>query len=64
MSEQQPKTETLKAAKKSEKNKEEKVKQLIKWVYQIKDEFTRGKSLEELSHKRNKGGCTPLYVWK
>ena len=63
MSEQQPKTETVNTAEKSEKDKEEEVKQIIKWVDQIKDESTREKALEELSHKRESLSDLALYIW-
>jgi CCR4-NOT transcription complex subunit 9 len=48
---------------KSEKDKEEEVKQIIKWVDQIKDESTREKALEELSHKRESLSDLALYIW-
>jgi CCR4-NOT transcription complex subunit 9 len=48
---------------KREKDKEEEVKQIIKRVYQIKDESTREKALEELSHKRESLSDLALYIW-
>ena len=63
MSEQQPKIEAANNAEKTEKDKEEEVKQIIKWVDQIKDESTREKALEELSHKRESLSDLALYIW-
>ena len=48
---------------KNEKDKEEEIKQIIKWVDQIKDESTREKALEELSHKRESLSDLALYIW-
>ena len=48
---------------KTEKDKDEEVKQIIKWVDQIKDESTREKALEELSHKRESLSDLALYIW-
>ena len=62
MSEQQ-KPEVVTPPEKSEKDKEEEVKQIIKWVDQIKDESTREKALEELSHKRESLSDLALYIW-
>ena len=62
MSEQQ-KPETLNPTEKVEKEKEEEVKQIINWVDQIKDESTREKALEELSHKRESLSDLALYIW-
>ena len=53
MSEQQPKTEILNTAKKSEKDKEEEVKQIIKWVNHIKAESTREKLQKNYHIKGN-----------
>ena len=63
MSEQQPKADNVNNPEKSEKDKEEEVKQIIKWVDQIKDESTREKALEELSHKRESLSDLALYIW-
>ncbi len=63
MSEQQPKADNVNNQEKSEKDKEEEVKQIIKWVDQIKDESTREKALEELSHKRESLSDLALYIW-
>ena len=63
MSEQQPKADNGNNQEKSEKDKEEEVKQIIKWVDQIKDESTREKALEELSHKRESLSDLALYIW-
>ena len=46
-----------------EKEKEEEMKQIIEWVDQIKDENTREKALEELSHKRESLSDLALYIW-
>ena len=46
-----------------EKEKEEERKQIIEWVDQIKDENTREKALEELSHKRESLSDLALYIW-
>ena len=62
MSEQQ-KPEMVDPPEKNEKDKEEEVKQIIKWVDQIKDESTREKALEELSHKRESLSDLALYIW-
>ena len=62
MSEQQ-KPEVVTPPEKSEKDKEEEVKHIIKWVDQIKDESTREKALEELSHKRESLSDLALYIW-
>ena len=62
MSEQQ-KPEMIDPPEKNEKDKEEEVKQIIKWVDQIKDESTREKALEELSHKRESLSDLALYIW-
>ena len=50
-------------AEKVDKDKDEEVKQIIKWVDQIKDETTREKALEELSHKRESLSDLALYIW-
>ena len=63
MSEQQPKADNVNNQEKSEKDKDEEVKQIIKWVDQIKDESTREKALEELSHKRESLSDLALYIW-
>ena len=63
MTEQQPKADNVNNQEKSEKDKEEEVKQIIKWVDQIKDESTREKALEELSHKRESLSDLALYIW-
>ena len=60
---EQPKLEMVTPPEKSEKDKEEEVKQIIKWVDQIKDETTREKALEELSHKRESLSDLALYIW-
>ena len=60
---EQPKPEMVNPPEKSEKDKEEEVKQIIKWVDQIKDESTREKALEELSHKRESLSDLALYIW-
>ena len=46
-----------------ENEKEEEMKQIIEWVDQIKDESTREKALEELSHKRESLSDLALYIW-
>ena len=46
-----------------EKEKEEEMKQIIERVDQIKDENTREKALEELSHKRESLSDLALYIW-
>jgi len=60
---QPPKIEKPATTEKTEKEKEEEVKQIIKWVEQIKDESTREKALEELSHKRESLSDLALYIW-
>jgi CCR4-NOT transcription complex subunit 9 len=60
---EQPKPEMANVPEKTEKDKEEEVKQIIKWVDQIKDESTREKALEELSHKRESLSDLALYIW-
>ena len=60
---EQPKPEMVAPSEKTEKDKEEEVKQIIKWVDQIKDESTREKALEELSHKRESLSDLALYIW-
>ena len=60
---EQPKSEMVSPPEKTEKDKEEEVKQIIKWVDQIKDETTREKALEELSHKRESLSDLALYIW-
>ena len=60
---EQPKPEMTNVPEKTEKDKEEEVKQIIKWVDQIKDESTREKALEELSHKRESLSDLALYIW-
>ena len=55
--------ENQETAKDKEKEKEEEIKQIIKWVEQIKDESTREKALEELSHKRESLSDLALYIW-
>ena len=62
MSEQQ-KPEVINTPEKTEKDKDEEVKKIIKWVDQIKDESTREKALEELSHKRESLSDLALYIW-
>ena len=60
------KLETPKTQEKQEKNKEkekEEIKQITEWVDQIKDENTREKALEELSHKRESLSDLALYIW-
>ena len=60
------KLETPKTQEKQEKNKEkekEEIKQINGWVDQIKDENTREKTLEELSHKRESLSDLTLYIW-
>ena len=47
----------------TDKEKEDEVKQIVKWVDQIKDESTREKALEELSHKRESLSDLALYIW-
>ena len=46
-----------------DKDKDEEVKQIVKWVEQIRDESTREKALEELSHKRESLTDLALYIW-
>ena len=58
---EQPKTEIPNIQEKTDKDEE--VKQIIKWVDQIKDESTREKALEELSHKRESLSDLALYIW-
>ena len=60
---QQQKPEMVITPEKKEKDKEEEVNQIIKWVDQIKDENTREKALEELSHKRESLSDLALYIW-
>ena len=60
---EQPKAEIPNIQEKTEKDKDEEVKQIIKWVDQIKDESTREKALEELSHKRESLSDLALYIW-
>ena len=60
---QQQKPEKVNTPEKTEKDKEEEVNQIIKWVDQIKDESTREKALEELSHKRESLSDLALYIW-
>ena len=62
MTEQQ-KPEAQNPQEKIEKNKDEEVNQIVKWVDQIKDESTREKALEELSHKRESLSDLALYIW-
>ena len=62
MAEQQ-KPEAQNPQEKTEKEKEEEVNQIVKWVDQIKDESTREKALEELSHKRESLSDLALYIW-
>ena len=58
------KLEIPKTQEKQEKNKEkEEIKQITEWVDQIKDENTREKALEELSHKRESLSDLTLYIW-
>ena len=60
------KLEIPKTQEKQEKNKEkekEEIKQITEWVDQIKDENTREKALEELSHKRESLSDLALYIW-
>ena len=59
------KLEIPKTKEKQEKNKEkekEKIKQITELVDQIKDEKTREKALEELSHKRESSSDLILYI--
>ena len=58
-----PKPPHEKDEKAIEKEKEEEMKQIIEWVDQIKDENTREKALEELSHKRESLSDLALYIW-
>ena len=58
-----PKPQQEKQEKSKEKEKEEEMKQIIEWVDQIKDENTREKALEELSHKRESLSDLALYIW-
>ena len=58
-----PKPQHEKDEKTIEKEKEEEMKQIIEWVDQIKDENTREKALEELSHKRESLSDLALYIW-
>ena len=60
---EQPKAEIPNIQEKTDKDKDEEVKQIIKWVDQIKDESTREKALEELSHKRESLSDLALYIW-
>ena len=60
---EQTKPEMANVQEKTEKDKDEEVKQIIKWVDQIKDESTREKALEELSHKRESLSDLALYIW-
>ena len=60
---EQPKPEIPNIQEKTEKDKDEELKQIIKWVDQIKDESTREKALEELSHKRESLSDLALYIW-
>ena len=62
MTEQQ-KQEVQNPQEKTEKDKDEEVSQIVKWVDQIKDESTREKALEELSHKRESLSDLALYIW-
>ena len=62
MTEQQ-KSEAQNPQEKKEKDKNEEVNQIVKWVDQIKDESTREKALEELSHKRESLSDLALYIW-
>ena len=62
MTEQQ-KPEAQNPQEKIEKDKNEEVNQIVKWVDQIKDESTREKALEELSHKRESLSNLALYIW-
>ena len=62
MAEQQ-KPEAQNPQEKTEKDKVEEVNQIVKWVDQIKDESTREKALEELSHKRESLSDLALYIW-
>ena len=55
--------EKQETAKDKELAKEEEIKQIILWVEQIKDESTREKALEELSHKRESLSDLALYIW-
>lgn len=48
---------------KPKKASEAEVEQIIKWVDQIKDEKTRERALEELSHKRESLTDLALYIW-
>ena len=58
-----PKPPHEKDEKAIEKEKEEEMKQINEWVDQIKDENTREKALEELSHKRESLSDLALYIW-
>ena len=62
MAEQQ-RPEAQNPQEKTEKDKVEEVNQIVKWVDQIKDESTREKALEELSHKRESLSDLALYIW-
>ena len=62
MTEQQ-KVENATPPEKTQKDKDEEVKQIVKWVEQIRDESTREKALEELSHKRESLTDLALYIW-
>ncbi len=62
MTEQQ-KVENAAPPEKTQKDKDEEVKQIVKWVEQIRDESTREKALEELSHKRESLTDLALYIW-
>ena len=55
--------EKQETAKDKELAKEEEIKQIILWVEQIKDESTREKALEELSHKRESLSDLAIYIW-
>ena len=48
---------------KAKEKENEEIKQITEWVDQIKNENTREKALEELSHKRESLSDLALYIW-
>ena len=60
---EQHNSEKINGPEKTEKDKEEELNKIINWVDQIKDESTREKALEELSHKRESLSDLALYIW-
>ena len=60
---EQHNSEKINESEKTEKDKEEELNKIINWVDQIKDESTREKALEELSHKRESLSDLALYIW-